>query len=330
MNLRGFFFSMQSDSLICFSILRHARHQTLGGGRSNAVTSRPFLFFCCLILSPCAAAMAQSASRMYTWDGSGNPAPNVENWVKNFGTNTVTIDNSVPGELTMVETGTRRLDSRHHRRRQPRSRVVHGVQRWNGSHRPELSRVRIGPQRRRAGQRAVLRSGINRFQLRRAWPGRRGAAGRQHVSGSASALTAAQRFTSARWASTSAITLAQATDLDLREVRSGGTNAHDAHAGQFQHRHRRGRLARRDRQLRPRRDPGQQRRAEPDRPLPQPAATARSSGPTSAAPPAARSPGATARRGMATRSTTARTDLSNTTPSRSASPPPTRWAATDR
>jgi hypothetical protein len=50
--------------------------------------------------------MAQSPSALYTWDASGNPTPNVENWVKNFGTNTVTLDNTVPGVLTITETGT--------------------------------------------------------------------------------------------------------------------------------------------------------------------------------------------------------------------------------
>ena len=70
--------------------------------RSRRVLSTSFA---ALILAPCAAAMAQSASALYTWDNSGNAAPNVENWAKNFGNNTVTIDNSIPGELTMVETG---------------------------------------------------------------------------------------------------------------------------------------------------------------------------------------------------------------------------------
>ena len=37
---------------------------------------------------------------------TGNAAPSIENWVKDFGTNTVTLDNSVLGELRIVETGT--------------------------------------------------------------------------------------------------------------------------------------------------------------------------------------------------------------------------------
>jgi hypothetical protein len=53
----------------------------------------------------CGETFAQSPSALYTWDASGNPAPNVENWVKNFGGNTVTLDNSTPGQLRIVESG---------------------------------------------------------------------------------------------------------------------------------------------------------------------------------------------------------------------------------
>jgi hypothetical protein len=51
------------------------------------------------------SAQAQLPSVLYTWDNSGNAAPNVENWVKNFGANTVTLDNSILGELRIVESG---------------------------------------------------------------------------------------------------------------------------------------------------------------------------------------------------------------------------------
>jgi hypothetical protein len=51
------------------------------------------------------SAFGQAASALYTWDASGNATPNVENWVKNFGTNTVTLDNTTPGELRIVESG---------------------------------------------------------------------------------------------------------------------------------------------------------------------------------------------------------------------------------
>jgi hypothetical protein len=42
---------------------------------------------------------------LYTWDNTGNASPNVENWVKNFGTNTAILDNAVPGTLRLIETG---------------------------------------------------------------------------------------------------------------------------------------------------------------------------------------------------------------------------------
>ena len=51
-------------------------------------------------------AQAQLPSALYTWDATGNAAPSVENWAKNFGTNTVTLSNSILGELTITETGT--------------------------------------------------------------------------------------------------------------------------------------------------------------------------------------------------------------------------------
>lgn len=70
--------------------------------RSRRVLSTSFA---ALVLAPCAAALAQSAGPIYTWDNTGNVAPNVEAWAKNFGTNTVTLDNSTFGQLTVVETG---------------------------------------------------------------------------------------------------------------------------------------------------------------------------------------------------------------------------------
>lgn len=57
---------------------------------------------CALIVSP---SFAQSPSVLYTWDNTGNAAPNIESWVKNFGTNTVTLDNATFGTLTITETG---------------------------------------------------------------------------------------------------------------------------------------------------------------------------------------------------------------------------------
>ena len=54
------------------------------------------------VLLLCVGANAQSPRVLYTWDGPAN----IEEWAKNFGTNTVTIANTIPGELTIVETGT--------------------------------------------------------------------------------------------------------------------------------------------------------------------------------------------------------------------------------
>ncbi|MBA3481121.1 MAG: PEP-CTERM sorting domain-containing protein, partial [Pirellulales bacterium] len=51
------------------------------------------------------SAQAQLPSVLYTWDNTGNAAPNVEAWAKNFGANTVTLDNSILGELRIVESG---------------------------------------------------------------------------------------------------------------------------------------------------------------------------------------------------------------------------------
>jgi hypothetical protein len=48
------------------------------------------------------ASLAQSPSVIYTWNGTGN----VQQWFKNFGTNTLTLSNTVPGELTLAESGT--------------------------------------------------------------------------------------------------------------------------------------------------------------------------------------------------------------------------------
>ncbi len=53
---------------------------------------------CCLA---CSLASAQSPGALYTWNGTGN----ARGWFKNFGTNTVTLANSIAGELTVTETG---------------------------------------------------------------------------------------------------------------------------------------------------------------------------------------------------------------------------------
>jgi hypothetical protein len=50
----------------------------------------------------CGSTMAQVASPLYSWPGTGDTAQ----WFRSFGTNTVTLANTVPGELTVTETGT--------------------------------------------------------------------------------------------------------------------------------------------------------------------------------------------------------------------------------
>ena len=63
-------------------------------------------FFALLIAS--STASAQAPSVLYTWDNSGNPAPNIESWIKGFGAaNTgLSLDNNTFGELTLTENGT--------------------------------------------------------------------------------------------------------------------------------------------------------------------------------------------------------------------------------
>jgi len=61
-----------------------------------------FASFVVLFLALCSPASAQSPSVLYTWAGTGN----VQQWFKSFGTNTVTLANTTPGELTVTETGT--------------------------------------------------------------------------------------------------------------------------------------------------------------------------------------------------------------------------------
>ena len=46
-------------------------------------------------------AHAQAPGALYTWAGTGD----VRGWVKNFGDNTVTLSNTIAGELTITETG---------------------------------------------------------------------------------------------------------------------------------------------------------------------------------------------------------------------------------
>jgi hypothetical protein len=54
------------------------------------------------------AAHAQLPSVLYSWDASGNAAPNIEAWARNFGaaSTAATLDNNTAGSLTIVETST--------------------------------------------------------------------------------------------------------------------------------------------------------------------------------------------------------------------------------
>ena len=74
----------------------------MGSHRARAFVA-PFTFLAVLSLVTVASS-AQSPSVLYTWDGTGN----VQQWAKNFGAagNTLTLDNNIAGELTVVETGT--------------------------------------------------------------------------------------------------------------------------------------------------------------------------------------------------------------------------------
>src|SRR5215218_7271270 len=66
--------------------------------------SRRVLFasFVVLSLTAWSASMGQTPGPLYSFDG----APGTEDWIKGFGTNTVTLDNNVAGALTITETGT--------------------------------------------------------------------------------------------------------------------------------------------------------------------------------------------------------------------------------
>jgi hypothetical protein len=63
---------------------------------------------CALVLlgTLCGVAHAQSPSVLYTFDDTGNAAPNIENWARNFGaaSTSATLDNTTFGALTITET----------------------------------------------------------------------------------------------------------------------------------------------------------------------------------------------------------------------------------
>jgi hypothetical protein len=56
-------------------------------------------FVSCIVSSR--STCAQSPGAIYTWSGTGN----LQDWVKNFGANSVVLDNAIDGELRITETG---------------------------------------------------------------------------------------------------------------------------------------------------------------------------------------------------------------------------------
>lgn len=73
--------------------------------RRNTLSLASVALVCVWGLSPF-HARAQSPSALYTWDNTGNAGPNIESWVRNFGaaSTAATLNNSIFGELTIVET----------------------------------------------------------------------------------------------------------------------------------------------------------------------------------------------------------------------------------
>jgi hypothetical protein len=77
----------------------HARTQMMQLLHANR--TRLPLIFLALICFGSTHGRAQAPSAIYTWDGMGN----IQQWGKNFGANTVVLDNTIPGELRITETG---------------------------------------------------------------------------------------------------------------------------------------------------------------------------------------------------------------------------------
>lgn len=76
--------------------------------KSTKLDLYPTLLVACLLGLFSFDGRAQSPSALYTWDNTGNPAPNVEAWYRNFGaaSTSATLDNSTFGELRIIETST--------------------------------------------------------------------------------------------------------------------------------------------------------------------------------------------------------------------------------
>jgi hypothetical protein len=67
---------------------------------SARVLLASFVLFAAFGVTP---SFAQSPSPIYTFNSL---TPNVQGWFKNFGANTIALDNNTPGQLTITETGT--------------------------------------------------------------------------------------------------------------------------------------------------------------------------------------------------------------------------------
>ena len=75
--------------------------ETFDKCRVKPIFSLGLLAPLCVAGLSCATAHAQSPGPIYTWSGIGDP----DGWVKNFGANSVVIENAVEGELRITETG---------------------------------------------------------------------------------------------------------------------------------------------------------------------------------------------------------------------------------
>ena len=76
--------------------------------KSTKLDLYPILLAACLLGLSSLDGRAQSPSALYTWDNTGNAAPNVEQWYRNFGatSTSATLDNATFGELRIIETST--------------------------------------------------------------------------------------------------------------------------------------------------------------------------------------------------------------------------------
>jgi len=80
-------------------------HLRIATSSSKVLSLASVALLCASGLSPFHAS-AQSPSALYSWDNTGNAAPSIESWVRNFGAGSTaaTLNNSIFGELTIIET----------------------------------------------------------------------------------------------------------------------------------------------------------------------------------------------------------------------------------